>query len=61
MRRIILDQAVARATGESLEVVRRHGFSTEGSFDVDWDSDGEQLPQLLDWDDFDGKRPGLFP
>lgn len=53
-----LEEQVARATGDSLETVRRHGFQLEevaledfDDFDLDeeeWD-DG---PLVFDWDDY---------
>lgn len=60
MRQAILNQAIARATGEPLEVIRRLGF-TESSHDGDWDSDGEMSPQFLDWDEVDRERARLIP
>jgi len=53
-----LEEAVARATGDSLETVRRHGFQLEEvaleDFDDDFelDEEWEEGPLVFDWDDY---------
>lgn len=42
-------RAVARATGESAETIKRRGFSPL-SFDPPDDDDDDQQPNVLDWD-----------
>ena len=55
-----LDRAIARATGESLDTIRRFGFSTlEPSLSV-MDTDGsEHEPRVVDWDSLDRQRRAL--
>ena len=53
-----LERAVARATGESRNTIRRHGFSL-----IEADADRLEdpaSPQVVDWDDLDDARVGLF-
>jgi len=54
-----LEEAVARATGDSLDTVRRHGFQLEEvaleDFDDDFDLDEQEWddgPLVFDWDDY---------
>ena len=52
-----LDQAVARATGESMRAVRRHGFSLLtplGLFEPDESATAE--PLVVDWDQLQADR-----
>jgi hypothetical protein len=52
-----LDSAVARATGESLRTIRRHGFSIVDPEVIDFDSEPNLLPaQMVDWDALDAQR-----
>ena len=47
-----LDNAVARATGEDLQVIRHRGFSLINPSDVDFDPEVDQrAPYVIDWDD----------
>ena len=52
-----LDREVARATGESVAAIRRHGFSEPCPLveadDVDLGGLG---PQFLDWDEVEAQR-----
>ena len=55
-----LDRAIARATGESLRMIKRFGFS---AFDpalplADSDS-SEQEPRVVDWDILERERMAL--
>lgn len=46
-----LEEAVARATGESLGTIRRHGFSLVTPLKVfDPDDATQAEPQVIDWD-----------
>jgi hypothetical protein len=57
-----LDEAVARATGDSLQEVRRRGFSIAGPVDVDYDAESmDRPPRIVDWDRLDHERIRLFP
>ncbi len=57
-----LDEAVARATGESLHVVRRRGFSIADPVDVDYDAESiDRPPRIVNWDRLDRERIRLFP
>ena len=57
-----LDEAVARATGESLHEVRRRGFSIANPLDVDFDPEPvDRPPQIVNWDRIDAQRTSLFP
>jgi hypothetical protein len=44
-----LNEAIARATGESLSVVRDHGFSVADPLDVNFDPEARR-PLMFDWD-----------
>ena len=48
-----LDREVARATGETVTTIRRLGFSIVET--------GEPEPQMVDWEEIDDQRVGLFP
>jgi hypothetical protein len=52
-----LNEAVARATGESMSVVRGHGFSIADPVAVDFDPEPRR-PLILDWDSM---SPGEWP
>ena len=52
-----IHSAVARATGERLSEIRRHGFSIADPVDVNFDPEPtDLLPQSIDWDTFDQQR-----
>jgi hypothetical protein len=52
-----LNRAVAQATGESVETIRRYGFSIVQPLQVfDPDHDEPALPQLADWDQIELDR-----
>ena len=52
-----LNRAVAQATGESVETIRRHGFSIVQPLTVfDPDEDEPALPQVADWDQIEVDR-----
>ena len=52
-----LDREVSRTTGESMGIIRQHGFSilplSEGPREEEVQEAG---PQLVDWDELDGLR-----
>ncbi len=49
-----IDRAVALATGESLDVVRRLGFGLV-------EEPEDDPPNTVDWDAVDARRIALFP
>ena len=52
-----LEEAVARATGESLRTIRRHGFSLVTPLKVfDPDEHVQAEPQIVDWDEVQARR-----
>ena len=48
-----LDREVARATGETLSMIRNLGFSLVEPDDPE--------PLMVDWEEIDEQRLGLFP
>lgn len=60
MNRSRIELAVARATGESLASVRRLGFSAVEP-QVNLSDDPPARPGIVDWDDLELQRVGLFP
>jgi hypothetical protein len=57
-----LNRAVARATGESLSIIQKLGFSIVDPDKPDFDPEPTPaMPQTVDWDDFDARRVVLFP
>jgi hypothetical protein len=60
MTRSRLERAVARATGESLSTIKRLGFSVVEPQPDDFD-DQPAVPSVVDWDDLQQRRVGLFP
>ena len=44
-----IEEAVAMATGESLTVIRSHGFGVADPMDVNYDLEPRR-PMMLDWD-----------
>jgi len=62
MRQSDLNRAVARATGESVDTVRRLGFLLADPDDSFPDPQDEALgPSALDWDALDQARYGRHP
>jgi hypothetical protein len=59
MTQLEIDQAVTSSIGESLQEVRRLGFTIADEIIVDYDS--EPSPKIVDWDLLDSERLGLFP
>ena len=56
-----VEKAVALATGETRREIRRRGFSivqSEITLDAEY---GIRAPQMIDWDELDAMRVGLFP
>ena len=52
-----LDRAVAQATGEDLNEIRRRGFNLVDPVEVDFDPEPEDLlPEMIDWDQYDLDR-----
>ena len=57
-----LELAVARATGETLAVIRRRGFGLLDPPQVTFEPvEVEFGPHVVDWDELADQRPGLFP
>jgi len=57
-----LEEAVARATGESRRVIRRYGFVLADPLDDMFKREAaSQPPQILSWDQVDAARCRLFP
>lgn len=52
-----LDRQISRRTGESLSVIRGRGFSPLTP--VPYES--ESRPNVVDWDEMDSQRTGVFP
>jgi len=62
MRSTLLEEAVARATGESVREIRRRGFGLVNQSDVGFDVDHDDVsPQVVNWDELDTRRVSLFP
>lgn len=52
-----LDRAVAHATGEDLNEIRRRGFNLANPVEVEFDPEPEDLlPEMIDWDQYDLDR-----
>jgi len=52
-----LNCAIAAATGESVREIRRRGFSIMDLEETCFDPEPDLLaPQMIDWDDFEGRR-----
>ena len=52
-----LDSAVAQATGESLQTIRRRGFSIIDPTQIDFDSEPNITgAQIVDWDALEARR-----
>ncbi len=57
-----LERAVARATGESLQQIRRWGFSIADPPRSDCDREVTvSAPKMVNWDRLEAGRLGLFP
>jgi hypothetical protein len=56
-----IDRAVACATGESPREIARLGFGLADPMEADFDPEPCYRPNFVDWDDFDSRRPALFP
>jgi hypothetical protein len=57
-----LEEAVARVTGESLRVIRRHGFGVADPLDETFEREAASQPhQILNWDQVAAERRPLFP
>ncbi len=50
-----LNRAVASATGESISTIARMGFVELTASPI------EHEPQVVDWDELQSHRPGIFP
>ena len=62
MLQMQFDEAVAQATGESLHEIRRRGFGPANPPEIDFDPETyDRPPQLVDWDELEAWRIGLFP
>ena len=60
MTQALLERAVARATGESLQTIKRLGFSVLNVNQVDLDPE-TAVPNVVDWDALQEQRVVLFP
>ncbi len=60
-----LERRVARATGESLHTICSRGFSLADpvlvAYDPEPDLATDDIPQIIDWDERDAQRVGVFP
>ena len=57
-----LERAVASVTGESVNVIRRRGFSLANPFDLDFDPEpDERRPLTVDWDELECRRARVRP
>jgi hypothetical protein len=57
-----LDKAVARATGESLQEIRRRGFGIAEPMDLDHEPEPmDRPPRIVNWDRLDRQRLRLLP
>ena len=50
-----LDQAVAKATGESVRTIAQMGFVLLAPIPI------EREPLVVDWDELEAQRPGMLP
>lgn len=48
-----LERELARKTGETMDTIRRRGFSLVELPDSE--------PQVVDWDELEAERVGIFP
>jgi hypothetical protein len=51
-----IDSALHSIIGESLNEIRRRGFSLADPMDVDFDPEPYNGPDLIDWDDLELRR-----
>ena len=56
-----LNRAVAQATGETLRMIKRRGFSIADPQHVSYDPEPYGPPNIVNWDELEAKRLGLFP
>lgn len=61
MNQLLLNRAVALATGEALSTIRRMGFDIFDPVAADKDFDELPRPQTVNWDRLDANRPGYLP
>ena len=61
MRQSDVDRAVAKATKESLAVIRQRGFSLTDPFKPVFDPESIDLPQTIDWDLLESRRVYVCP
>jgi hypothetical protein len=62
MRQTDLNRAVARATGETVSMVKSLGFSIEEPlFDVEPSDSTETGPNVVDWDSLQARRRSPYP
>ena len=52
-----LDRQIARRTGESLSTIRGMGFVALTAIPME----NERQPQVVDWDELEEQRVGMFP
>ena len=60
MTRYELNDAVARATGESLATISRLGFGIADPAIVHHDPEPLRRPRIVNWDRLDAERPGYL-
>jgi hypothetical protein len=56
-----LYRAVAHVTGETLGTIKHRGFSIADPPRVAYDPEPYGSPKVVNWDELDALRPGLFP
>ena len=58
MKQSSFDRAVARATGETVSIIRRIGFNL---VDPAEPRDAMPKPRIVNWDRLDSRRPAYLP
>ena len=61
MTQFQIDRAVARATDESLSIIRRMGFSIVDPSEPAETLDALPKPRIVNWDRLDSRRPAYLP
>ena len=61
MSQLLLERAVALATGEALSTIRRMGFSIFDPTGPHDELDELPKPRIVNWDRVDANRPGYLP
>jgi hypothetical protein len=61
MTQASLNRSVAKATGESLNTIRRRGFSIADPATTDFDPEPCSPPAVVDWDEVASGRLAMLP